>query len=87
MKASNPILEQHKKLARKLYDEERNNPQSPYANKWLGFANGQLVVVADNLDELAKRLREIEPDPSKTFGIDMGADYDTVQHIWGFQAA
>jgi hypothetical protein len=50
-------------------EEERRNPHSPYAGKFGGIANGQVVVVSDDLDELAQRLDEVEPDPTKTFWI------------------
>ena len=49
---------------------------------WVGIANGQVVVVADTLDEMAKRLDAIEPDPSKTFGLAASEDPKEVQYIW-----
>ena len=58
-------------------------PESPYANKFVGIANGQVVVVADDPDELSRRLRQIEPDPSKCFIVEASRDYSIVKYIWG----
>jgi hypothetical protein len=69
-------------LAMKINEEARRNPQSPYANKWVGIVNGQVVVVADTLDEMSRRLDQIEPDPSKIFGVEASRDYDEVHYIW-----
>jgi Family of unknown function (DUF5678) len=82
---ANPLTVQelNRELARKLLEEARNNPQSGYAGKFVGIANGQVVAVADNWNELARRLRQAEPDPAKTFGVEIGRDYDAVQEIWG----
>jgi hypothetical protein len=32
----------------------------------VGIVNGKVVVVADTLDEMSRRLDQIEPDPIKT---------------------
>jgi hypothetical protein len=75
----------NRQLAQKLLDEARANPSSPYAGKFVGIANGQVAVVADSWDELGRRLRQVEPDPSKTFGVEVGRDYAEVQEIWGLR--
>jgi hypothetical protein len=82
MATSKTVQELNRELARKLIDEGRNNPQAAYAGKFVGIANGQVVAVADNWDELARRLRQVEPDPRKTFAVEVGRDYDIVQEIW-----
>jgi hypothetical protein len=82
MSGSNTVREINEELARKINEEARKNPQSPYANKHVGIANGQVVVVADDLDEMSRRLREIEPDPSKCFGVEASRDYEEVEEIW-----
>jgi hypothetical protein len=48
----------------------------------VGIANGQVVAVADNWDDLARQLRSVEPDPTKAFAVEIGRDYDAVQEIW-----
>jgi hypothetical protein len=68
--------------ARELMDEARQNAHSPYVGKVVGIANGQVVVVADDWDELDQRLRQAVPDPSATLSLEVGIDYDRVQQIW-----
>ena len=81
MAAAKTIQELNRDLADQLAKEGLNNPQSPYFGKFVGIANGQVVVVADDLDEMASRLRRIESDSSKTFGVEVGRDYDVVEEI------
>ena len=82
MAATKTVQELNRELADKLAKEGLNNPQSPYFGKFLGIANGQVVVVADDWDEVFRRLRQVESDPSKTFGVEVGRDYDEVVEIW-----
>jgi hypothetical protein len=78
----NAIHEINRDLANRINAEARSNPQSPYANKFVGIANGQVVVVADDLDELVRQLRQAEPDPKKCYGIEASRDYTVVEEIW-----
>jgi hypothetical protein len=82
MSVPDSIQQRNRDLADKLYDEAQRNPQSPYAGKKLGIANGLVVIVADDWNEIARQLRQTEPDPTRTFCIDMAADYTTPQEIW-----
>src|SRR5262245_4368273 len=77
------VQELNRQLAAKINAEARANPQSPYANKFIGIANGKVVVVAENLDEMSRRLRQMEPDPSKCFGVEASRDYSEVIEILG----
>ena len=77
------ILPENDELARRINAEARSNPASPYAGKYVGIANGQVVVVAESWREVASRLREIEPDPAKCQCIEASADYDAIHEIWG----
>lgn len=86
MPTSKTVQELNRELADKLADEGRNNPRSPYAGKFAGIANGQVAVVADNLEEMVERLRQVEPDPTKTFGVEIGHDYEMVDEIWSLPA-
>jgi len=79
------VQDVNRELARRIIDEARSNPAHPYARKFVGIANGKVVVVADDADELARRLRQIEPDPLKVLGLEVGVDYDAVQEIWGLR--
>lgn len=82
MVQSNAIRSANERLARQINDEARNDPDSPYVGKFVGIANGQVVVVADSLDDVARQLRQSEPDPMKTFCVEAGVDYEAVQEIW-----
>jgi hypothetical protein len=82
MSGPSTLQDLNRQLARRINEEARSNPNSPYANKFVGIANGQVVVVADDLDEMVRRLRQVEPDPSKTFGVEGSRDYDEVHEVW-----
>jgi hypothetical protein len=76
------IQQLNRDLADKLVEEAKLNPQSPYVGKKVGIANGQVVVAANTWREVTRGLEQAEPDPAKTFCIDIGADYSTVEMIW-----
>jgi hypothetical protein len=76
------IQELNRELADRLAAEGRYDPNCPYAGKFVGIANGQVVVVANDLEEMVSRLQQVESDPSKTFGLEVGRDYDMVEEIW-----
>jgi pyruvate dehydrogenase complex dehydrogenase (E1) component len=77
------VQDLNRELAQRINAEARSNPKSPYANKFVGIANGKVVVVTDDLDDLARGLREAEPDPTKTLGVEASRDYTEVHEIWG----
>jgi hypothetical protein len=77
------VQDLNRDLARRINEEALRDPQSPYANKFVGIANGQVVVVADSLDEMARRLERIEPDSRKCFCVEASRDYSEVIEIWG----
>ncbi|MDA1015449.1 MAG: hypothetical protein O3A00_13480 [Planctomycetota bacterium] len=76
------VQDLNQRLGDQINHDARNNPLSPYTGKFVGIANGQIVVVADDLDDVARELRQQEPDQSKTFCIEAGIDYQLVQNIW-----
>ncbi len=81
-----PSLEEvqklNRELAQRINDEARNDPRSPYAGKFVGIANGRVVVVTDDPESLYHRLQEVEPDPRRVFGVDAGHDPDKVEYVW-----
>ena len=83
MSEGRTVRQLNKALAWKINEEARRDPQSPYANKYVSIANGKVVVVADSLDEMARRLRQIEPDAARTLGMEASRDYSEVEYIWG----
>ena len=72
----------NRELAEQVNAEARRDAHSPYAGKFVGIANGQVVVVADNWREVSRRLREVEPDPNKCCCIEASADYEVVHEVW-----
>jgi len=71
----------NERLARKIRREAKENPDSPYANRFVGITNGEIVVIADSLDAMVRRLQKIEPDPKKCYFVDVSADYDRVEYV------
>ena len=82
MTPASTVLPENEALARQINDEARANPQSPFAGKFVGIANGKVVVVADNWRDVSARLRQIEPDPLRCYCLEASADYDAVREIW-----
>ncbi len=80
---ADPVQQRNRDLASKINEEAKREPESQYAGKFIGIANGGVVAVTDDLEELVERLRQAEPDPSKTFSFQAGVDYSEVQEIWG----
>lgn len=85
MSNSKTVREVNEELARKINEEARQNPNSPYANKFVGIVNGQVVVVTDDEEEVSRRLRQREPDPRKCFIVEASRDYDEIVEIWGLR--
>ena len=84
MPSTTTVFEANRDLALRIKSEARSNPQSPYAGKFVGLANGQVVVVADDYEEMSAKLRKAEPDPRKCYGLEASEDLDQVHEIWSF---
>ena len=82
MTQNDSIASNNERLVRQINQQARQDPQSPYAGKLVGIANGQVVVVAATWREVADRLRQVEPDPARCRCIEASADYDRVEVIW-----
>lgn len=78
----NDVAAANEQLVREIKKQARLDPQSPYAGKLVGIANGQVVVVADTWREAIERLRQVEPDPTRCRCIDVNADFSRVEEIW-----
>ena len=76
------IKELNGALVEKINKETLDNPQSPYAGKWVGVANGKVVAVADSSSEVFRELERIEPDPARTRLIEASRDYSVVEYVW-----
>ena len=71
----------NRELAERINREARSDPTSPYAGKFVGIVDGQVVVVADDVPTLYYRLEEIEPDNRRVFWIE--ASQSTALRIIG----
>jgi len=76
------IMKRNAELARQINEEARANPNSPYAGKFVGIANGRVVTVGTNRDEVGRALEQIEPEPLGSFVVEASRDYDEVIEIW-----
>ena len=76
------IQQANEKLARDINQEARANPQSPYAGKFVCIRNGQVLFVADDHDDLDRKLDALTCDPSELFCVEASRDYDEVHYIW-----
>ena len=74
--------QQARELGRQINREARRNPTSPYAGKVIGILHGEVVIVADTLDEVAEVLERLEPDAQRRYFIDASVDYDAQYTIW-----
>lgn len=75
------LLERNRELGTQLLATAKNNPQAPYFGKKVGIANGMVVVVADDWEEVAKRLQEADPNPANNYAILVGEDLDLVHPV------
>jgi hypothetical protein len=83
MEKNDSIRAINERLARKIRREGQADPMSPYANRFVGLANGKVVVIADSLTEMHRQLLKTGPDPLKRYGVDVAADYSRVEEVWG----
>ena len=82
MLSSAEVLKMNEALADQISQEARSNPQSPYAGKFVGLANGKVVAVSADEDEIDSMLDEIEPDPRRVFIVDTNRDPNHVEYLW-----
>jgi hypothetical protein len=76
------IQKRNDELARRINAEALSNPQSPYAGKFVGIWNGQVVVTADTAEEVVRRLHEVASNPMETTFIEASYNYDEDNYIW-----
>ena len=82
MSTTPSVQELNQELARRINEEALRDPKSPYFDKFVGIVDGQVVMVAESLDEVDARLRAMPIEPERTFVIQAGFDYDTPDEIW-----
>jgi peptide subunit release factor RF-3 len=69
-------------VAERINQEAKANPDSPYAGKYVGIANGKVVTVGDSFEEGLRLLRQAEPDNTRAYLLEVGADYSETEFIW-----
>ena len=68
--------------ARRINREARSDPHSPYAGKHVGVLDGQVVAVADTLDEVSAQLDALGDVRREGVIIEASADYEGPHMIW-----
>lgn len=66
---------------KRINQQARADPSSPYAGKTVGLVNGEVVVVSDDLNEVARRLDELDPGNGKSFVFEATRDYTVVERV------
>jgi len=82
MSSLEEVQKANRELAEWINEKARTDSTSPYAGKFVGIANGQVVVVTDDLESLYYRLEEIEPDNRRVFWIEASRDPTKIEYIW-----
>ena len=77
--------EQDSRLAREINQDARRNPSSPYAGKFVAIAEGRVVAVGEQLDEVMAALRQVAPDRNQGLVVEASADYAGPHEIWGIE--
>jgi len=87
MSDSESVYDLNEQVARRIHEETQRDPQSPYAKKCVGIVDGQVVVVADNWDELFLCIRQSEADLEKCFcaWIDPDTHFGAENEIWALR--
>lgn len=71
----------NQRLARRVLREGKADPKSPYANRFVGIANGEIAAVSDSLTDVSRRLRKAEPDNTRCVIVDLVGDYDRAYEV------
>ena len=80
MTQTKSIEELNRELGDQVFEDAKHHPEK-YGGKYIGIANGRVVIAADSLNEIVDRLREVEPVPMRCFIVDMSRDPDKVYHV------
>jgi len=70
-------------VAKRISREARSHPDSPYAGKYVGILDGEIVTVNATLEEAIEAMAAIDPDPDRGTIVEASADYDVTHYVWG----
>ena len=76
------VVESNRRIAEQINSAASQDPHSPYAGKFVGIVNGQVVAVDDDAEVVLTRLEQLEPKPENRFCFEAGLEYDRVAEIW-----
>jgi hypothetical protein len=68
-------------LAQRINREALADPSSPYAGKFVGIANGEVVIVTEDKKTAFIRLGEIEPNNRRCCLFEASRDYTKVEYV------
>lgn len=70
------ILPENEALAKRIHREVLSDPDSPYAGKQVGIADGRVVVVANSVPEVEAELRRVQPNAEHWHFVDATLGYE-----------
>ncbi len=76
------VTQLNREVADRINGEALKDPSSPFAGKWVGIIDGQVVAVANELREVMRQLRASGVDPRRMFCFEASRDYSQVVEIW-----
>jgi hypothetical protein len=79
MATTKSIEDLNRELGEQVLADAKSNPQN-YVGRYVGIANGEVIVSTNSLSELVGRLKE-EPDAAQTFFVDIARDPNKVLRI------
>lgn len=82
MSETDSAFTRNETLADQINAEVLRDPNHPYRGKYVGLANGRLVCVGDDPDDVIEQLDKVESDPMKCYCFEAGIDYSQVEEIW-----
>ena len=80
MTTTKSIEEVNREVGDQVLADAKRDPQK-YAGRYVGIANGKVVVVTSDLREYVRYLKEVEPNPANTYGVDLQYEYSKVYEI------
>ena len=81
MTTTKSTAEINQELGEWVLEDAKHNRQA-YAGRFGGIANGKVVIATNDLNELAHKLDEADPDNAATYSVILDYDYSKPFEIW-----